>query len=158
MIINRIFDLRLYILSMLAVVSFSQFVVQLFGQTIPNVIWTFFKDAGEAVVLASVFLFALAWLVKARPHTRPKNYSIVVFDVFGKETTMDGIRTEFKNHDVAWSYMKQYKNFFPMNNFAMVSDIPKSKKKNNFQIHLISYQKVLIPFCSQKRLNEFIDR
>ena len=73
--------------TVITVVSFSQFLAELFGQTIPTIIWTFFKDAGEAVVLASVFLFAFAWILKARPHNRPKNYSIVVFDVYGKEST-----------------------------------------------------------------------
>lgn len=130
---NPLFDLRTYLVSYLAIISFSQIVVQLFGQTIPNIVWAFFKDAGGAVVLALVFLFALAWLLKARPHNRPKNYSIVTFDVFGKETVLDGIRTEFQNHDVAWSYMKQYKQFFPLYNFAMVSDLPKSKKRTIFK-------------------------
>ncbi|KAF6242156.1 hypothetical protein C6988_09830, partial [Nitrosopumilus sp. b1] len=77
---NKIFQVKTYlatyIVTTLAVVSFSQFVAQLFGQTIPNIIWTFFKDAGEAVVLASVFLFAFAWILKARPHNRPKKYSV----------------------------------------------------------------------------------
>ena len=68
----------------------------------------FFKDAGGVIVLGMVFLFALAWLIKARPHNIPKKYQIIVFDVFGKESRMDGMRTEFKNHDVAWSFMKSY--------------------------------------------------
>lgn len=134
---NKIFQVKTYlatyIVTTLAVVSFSQFVAQLFGQTIPNIIWTFFKDAGEAVVLASVFLFAFAWILKARPHNRPKKYSVVVFDVYGKETSMDGIRTDFKTHDVAWSFMKQYKKSYPLYNFALVSDMPKSVKRTIFR-------------------------
>lgn len=134
---NKIFQVKTYlatyIVTTLAVVSFSQFMAQLFGQTIPNIIWTFFKDAGEAVVLASVFLFAFAWILKARPHNRPKKYSVVVFDVYGKETTMDGIRTDFKTHDVAWSFMKQYKKSYPLYNFALVSDMPKSVKRTIFR-------------------------
>ena len=134
---NKIFEVKTYLITylitVLAVVSFSQFMAQLFGQTIPTIIWTFFKDAGEAVVLASVFLFAFAWILKARPHNRPKSYSIVVFDVFGKESTLDGIRTEFKTHDVGWSFMKQYKKSYPLYNFALVSDMPKSTKRTIFR-------------------------
>lgn len=134
---NKIFEVKTYLVTylvtVLAVVSFSQFMAQLFGQTIPTIIWTFFKDAGEAVVLASVFLFAFAWILKARPHNRPKSYSIVVFDVFGKESTLDGIRTEFKTHDVGWSFMKQYKKSYPLYNFALVSDMPKSTKRTIFR-------------------------
>ncbi len=119
--ILRIFDWKTYTFTAIAIIAFSNIVVELFGQTIPNVLMTFFRNASEAVILASVFLFAVAWLLKARPHNRPKKYNVVVFDVFGKETQIDGIRTEFKTHDVAWSFMKQYKTAYPLYNFALVS-------------------------------------
>ncbi len=113
--------------------SFSYFVAQLFGQTIPNIVWSFFKEFSGAVILASVFLFALIWLIRSRPHNRPKNYFVVAFDVYGKESKIDGIRTEFKTHDVAWSFMKQYKSTYPLHNFALVSDTPKSSKRTIFR-------------------------
>lgn len=119
--ILRIFDWKTYTFTAIAIIAFSNIVVELFGQTIPNVFMTFFRNASEAVILASVFLFAVTWLLKARPHNRPKKYNVVVFDVFGKETQIDGIRTEFKTHDVAWSFMKQYKTAYPLYNFALVS-------------------------------------
>lgn len=122
-----------YLVTALAVVSFSQFMAQLFGQTIPSIVWTFFKDAGGAVILGIVFVFAFAWILKARPHNRPKSYSVVVFDVFGKESSLEGIRTEFKTHDVAWSFMKQYKKSYPLYNFALVADAPKTTKKTIFR-------------------------
>ena len=125
--------MKQYIFISLGIVSFSYFIVQLFGQTIPNIVWSFFKDFGEAVILASVFLFALIWLMKAKPHNRPKKYSVVVFDVYGEKSQIDGIRTEFKTHDVAWSFMKQYKKSYPLYNFALVSDTPKSSKRTIFR-------------------------
>ena len=131
--LQRIFDLKTYIIAALAIISFSHFMVVLFGHTIPGVFITFFKVAGEYVVLGAVFVFALAWLLKARPHNRPKQYSVVVFDVFGKKSQIEGIRTEFKTHDVAWSFMKQYKKEYPLYNFALVSDLPKSDKPTIFR-------------------------
>ena len=128
-----LFDWKTYIITALAVISFSNFMVILFGQTIPNVILTFFKIAGEYVILGSVFIFAIAWLIKAKPHNRPKQYSVVVFDVYGKKSQIDGIRTEFKTHDVAWSFMKQYKETYPLYNFAIVSEMPKSDKPTIFK-------------------------
>jgi hypothetical protein len=130
---GKIFEIKQYIIISLGIVSFSYFVAQLFGQTIPNIVWSFFKDFSEAVILASVFLFAFIWLMKSRPHNRPKNYSVVVFDVYGKESQIDGIRTKFKTHDVAWSFMRQYKKSFPLHNFALVSDTPKSSKRTIFR-------------------------
>jgi len=124
---------KAFIVSGLAIISFGHIVVQLFGQTIPNVVIAFFKDAGVAVIVAFVFLFALTWLVKARPHNLPKKYMVLVFDVFGKESQIEGIRTEFKTHDVGWSFMKQYKKSYPLHSFALVSDTPNSEKKTIFR-------------------------
>ena len=116
-----------------AVLTFSQIVVQLFGQTIPDLFWPVFKDIGAWMILGVAFIFAITWFLKAKPHKRPKKYSIVCFDVYGKETVMPGIRTEFKNHDVAWSFMKQYKEDYPLSNFALVSELKQDKKKVIFR-------------------------
>jgi len=118
---------------MLAISSFSSFLVVLFGQTIPGIILAFFKMAGEYVILGTVLVFAFAWFLRARPHNRPKDYRIVPLDVFGKKSKIDGIRTEFKTHDVAWSFMKQYKKTYPLHNFALVSDLPNSDKPTIFR-------------------------
>ena len=131
--LQRIFDWKTYVLTALAIISFSNFIVVLFGQTIPGIFITFFKIAGEYVVLGAVFVFALAWLIKAKPHNRPKQYSIVVFDVFGEKSQIEGIRTEFKTHDVAWSFMKQYKKEYALYNFALVSDLSNSGKPTIFR-------------------------
>jgi hypothetical protein len=131
--ILKIFDWKTYSFTAIAVIGFSNIVVELFSQTIPNVMMTFFRNAGEVVILGSVFLFAIAWLLKARPHNRPKKYDVVVFDVFGKESKIDGIRTEFKTHDVAWSFMKQYKDTYPLYNFALVSKQQKQDKPTIFK-------------------------
>jgi hypothetical protein len=129
----KIFDWKTYIFTMLAISSFSSFLVVLFGQTIPGIILAFFKMAGEYVILGTVLVFAFAWFLRARPHNRPKDYRIVPLDVFGKKSEIDGIRTEFKTHDVAWSFMKQYKKTYPLHNFALVSDLGNSDKPTIFR-------------------------
>ena len=130
---QTVFDWKTYILTVLAVVTFSNFMAVLFSQTIPGIVMTFFRTVGEFMILGAVFVFALAWLLKARPQNRPKKYSVVVFDVFGKQNSIDGIRTEFKTHDVAWSFMKQYKAAYPLYNFALVSEMPKSDRPTIFK-------------------------
>ena len=129
----KIFDWKTYIFTMLAISSFSSFLVVLFGQTIPGIILAFFKMAGEYVILGTVLVFAFTWFLRARPHNRPKDYRIVPLDVFGKKSEIDGIRTEFKTHDVAWSFMKQYKQTYPLHNFALVSDLGNSDKPTIFR-------------------------
>ena len=126
-------NLKPITITYISVIAFSNFVFVLFSQTVRDIIWSFFKDAGETVILGVVFLFALAWLFKARPHNIPKKYQVVVFDIFGIESEINGLRTEFKNHDVAWSYMKFYKKSYPLHNFAMVTKQKNSLKKIIFK-------------------------
>ena len=126
-------DFKAFLLAGSAVIAFSHFVYNLFGYTIPGIVIEFFKEFGAAVIMMSVFIFAMAWLLRAKPHKRPKEYSIIPYDVFGNESEIDGLRTEFKTHDVAWSFMKNYKKSYPLYNFALVSDLPNSEKKTIFK-------------------------
>lgn len=107
--------------------------VTTFGQTIPQAVVGFFREVSGVLILVLVFAFVFTWFLRARPHNKPKKYSVVVFDVFGQQVKIDGLRTDFGNHDVAWSFMRQYKNDYPMHNFAMVADIPNSAKKTIFR-------------------------
>ena len=125
--------LKPFAITYISVIAFSNFVFVLFSQTVRDIIWSFFKDAGGIIILGFVFLFALAWLFKARPHKIPKQYQVIIFDIFGKESQIDGLRTEFKNHDVAWSFMKFYKKSYPLCNFAMVTKQKSSAKKIIFK-------------------------
>ena len=122
-------DLKPFTLTYISVIAFSNFVFVLFSQTIRDILWSFFKDAGDTIVLGLVFLFAFAWLLKARPHNIPKKYHITPFDVYGNEAQIDGLRTEFRNHDVAWSFMKYYKKSYSLYNFALITDGKKHEKK-----------------------------
>ena len=60
--LQRIFDWKTYIFTVLAVISFSSFMVVLFGHTIPGIIIAFFKVAGEYVILGTVLIFAFSFL------------------------------------------------------------------------------------------------
>ena len=126
-------DLRIFLLPGIGVITFSNFLVSLFGQTIPNIVWSFFKDVGVMFIVLAVFVFAVSWVLKSRPLRSPENYSVIIYDVFGNDSNIDGIRTQFKTHDVAWSFMKYYKKSFPLYNFALVADVPKVDKKTIYR-------------------------
>lgn len=116
-----------------SVAAFSSFVYNLFGNTIPSVFWGHIKEIGAALIILAVFAFAVSWIIKAKPHKKPKRYFIKTFDVFGEECKLEGLRSEFRTHDVAWSYMKQYKKSYPLYNFALVSDLPNSTRLTIFR-------------------------
>lgn len=113
--------------------TFSNIVWVLFGQTIPTVVLTFFRDMGSIMIMGAVFFFAVLWLVRSKPPKSPKHYFVVGYDVFGNECLIDGLRTEFRTYDVAWSFMKQYKKLYPLCNFALVSNVSDSEKKTIFR-------------------------
>lgn len=89
----------------------------------------FFKESEQAIIMLIIFIFMLSWMLNAKPHNKFKNYSIICYDVFGNVSTIDGLRTEFKMHDVAWSFMKHYKKSYPLYNFALVTVLPNSEKR-----------------------------
>ena len=126
-------DFRAFLIAGSAVIAFSHFVYTLFGVTIPSTVWVFFKEFGAAIIMMSVFIFVIAWVLKAKPHKRPQRYFVVPYDVFGNQSRVEGLRTEFKTHDVAWSFMKHYKKSYPLYNFALVSDLPNSERKTIFR-------------------------
>ena len=125
--------LKPFAITYISIIAFSNFVFVLFSQNVRDIIWSFFKDAGGIIIIGVVFLFALSWLIKARPRKIAKQYYVIIFDIFGKESNIDGLRTEFKNHDVAWSFMKFYKKSYPLCNFVMVTKQKSSAKKIIFR-------------------------
>ncbi len=116
-----------------SVMAFASYVYTLFGNTIPSFFAVYFREIGAAIIMMAVFVFAIAWLMKAKPNRRPQKYLVKMFDVYGVETLIDGLRTDFKTHDVAWSFMKEYKKSYPLFNFALVSDLPNSEKMTIFR-------------------------
>lgn len=110
-----------------------RYIHYIFGYKAPSFFSVYLKGICTTLIMMAVFGFVFAWMMKAKPHRRPLRYIIIIFDVCGTETKMDGMRTEFKTHDVAWSFMKEYKKFYPLFNFALVSDLPNSDKMTIFR-------------------------
>ena len=79
-----------------------------------------------------VVIFATMWFFSTRYYERPKQYSIIVYDVFGKQISIDGLRTEFQTLEVATSYIKEYQKTFSQYSFSLESPIPEIKRKTIF--------------------------
>ena len=125
--ISPLLNWKGYMLMVVASITFVNIVLVIFGNTIPGVFQTVFKVAAGGVILGAVVVFAMAWLLRAKPQNRPRAYRVMIFDVFGRESVVEGLRLDFRNHDVAWSHMKDYKKRYPLHNFALVGDVKGSK-------------------------------
>ena len=61
------------------------------------------------VMMAVLFFLLISVHIMMRQHKRlSKSYRIVVYDVFGREAVIDGLRQTFATHDAAESYARLY--------------------------------------------------
>ncbi|MFL6496842.1 MAG: hypothetical protein ACJ703_10530 [Nitrososphaera sp.] len=61
------------------------------------------------LVMATIFFLLVSVHIMIRQYKRlPKSYGIIVYDVFGRETVIDGIRQKFATYDAAESYARWY--------------------------------------------------
>ncbi len=71
-----------------------------------------------------VCVFTVIWFFSTRHYKKPKQYSIVVDDVFGKENAVYGLKSDFKTKDVSTSFIKGYLNRFSQYSFSLTSNFP----------------------------------
>jgi Na+/alanine symporter len=65
------------------------------------------------IMMAILFLLVSVYITMRQYKRLPKSYHIVVYDVFGKETVIDGLRQTFATHDAAESYARFYSEIYP---------------------------------------------
>ena len=75
------------------------------------------------IVTVCLFLAFFPVLLKKRLVSKSAMYTLVIFDVYGNQTTLNGLRTSFQNKDVALSFAKFYKKEFPLNDFGIIHEI-----------------------------------
>ena len=66
------------------------------------------------IVMVAIFFLLVSVYIMLRQYKRslPKSYRIVVYDVFGRETVIDGLRQTFATHDAAESYARLYSEMY----------------------------------------------
>ncbi len=64
------------------------------------------------IMMAIFFLLFSVYIMMRQYKRRPKSYQIVVYDVFGRETVIDGIRQTFATYDAAESYARLYSEMY----------------------------------------------
>ena len=74
-----------------------------------------------SIMTLGFFVVFFALLVKKGIRIKSKIFTIVIFDVYGNRAHLNGIRTNFKNRDVALSFSKFYKQEFPLYTFDVIS-------------------------------------
>jgi len=71
-----------------------------------------------------VVIFGILWYCSSKYHVRPDQHTVVIHDVFGRESEINGIRTRFKTIKVAQSYISEYQKRFEGYNFSIAQEMP----------------------------------
>ena len=64
------------------------------------------------VIVAAFFLLVSAYMMMRQYRRLPKSYDIVVYDVYGRKTAIDGLRQTFATYDAAESYARWYREIY----------------------------------------------
>jgi len=93
-------------------------------------------------IITGFFIVTLGilWYCSVKYYVKPNHYTIIVYDVFGKQVKMDGIRTNFKTTAVAQSYTSEYQKRFSHYYFSMAAEIPEIKRNTVLRIFKKNYR------------------
>ena len=82
-------------------------------------------------IITGFFVVVLGslWYCSTKYQIKPQRYTIIIYDVFGKQTKIDEIRTEFKTQRVAQSYISEYRKRFSHYDFSMALEMPEMKRR-----------------------------
>ncbi len=70
------------------------------------------------IVMVAIFFLLVSVYITMRQYKRlPKSYNIVIYDVFGRKTVIDGLRQTFATYDVAESYARLYRETYGGQNY-----------------------------------------
>ena len=76
-------------------------------------------------VVTGIFVVVLGTLwYCTKCFVKPSEYKIIIYDVFGNQINVDGIRTNFNTYKVANNFIAEYQKRFSQYNFSMASDMP----------------------------------
>ena len=76
-----------------------------------------------------VVILGTLWYLSSKYQVRQERYEIVIYDVFGKQVKIDGVRTIFGTFRVATNYISEYQKRFPHYDFSMATGIPEIKRR-----------------------------
>ncbi|AJW71192.1 hypothetical protein [Nitrosopumilus adriaticus] len=82
------------------------------------------KSLDKFVTGFFVVVFGILWYCSSKYQIKQSHYTIVVHDIFGKESKINGIRTSFRTLEVTQSYISEYQKRFEGYSFSLAQEIP----------------------------------
>ncbi len=85
------------------------------------------RDLVFIIAMFAVLFFMVFMIWNLRTIKRPERYMLEVYNMLGEKDDVN-FRTDFKNYDVATSYMLMYRKMYPKHSFILVSESEDTKK------------------------------
>ncbi len=85
------------------------------------------RDLELIIAMFGVLIFMAFMMWNLRTIKRPDRYMLEIYNPLWEKDDVS-FRTEFRNYDVAVSYMRMYRKMYPHYRFILVSDSENSKR------------------------------
>ncbi len=85
------------------------------------------RDLDLIIAMFGVLVFMAFMMWNLRTIKRPDHYMLEIYNSLWEKDDVN-FRTEFRNYDVAVSYMRMYRKMYPHYRFILVSDSENSKR------------------------------
>ena len=76
-----------------------------------------------------VVTLGILWYCSSKYQVKQEEYKIMIYDVFGNNVDIDGVRTRFKTYKVATNHISEYQKRFPHYDFSMAAEIPEIRRR-----------------------------
>jgi len=80
-----------------------------------------------------VGLLGILWYCSSKYYLKPNQYTIIIYDIFGKDVKVEGVRVNFKMKEVAQNYISEYQNRFQQYSFSIGEEIQTKTKLRIFK-------------------------
>lgn len=81
-----------------------------------------------------IFVFGSIWFFSTKYYEKPKSYHLVIYDIFGNISTIDGLKTSFHTKQVADSFVKEYQILFTQYSFSLLSELPQNGRRRIYDV------------------------
>ncbi len=85
------------------------------------------RDLDLLIAMFGVLVFMAFMMWNLKTIKRPDHYMLEIYNPLWEKDDVS-FRTEFRNYDVAVSYMRMYRKMYPHYRFVLVSDSENSKR------------------------------
>jgi len=85
------------------------------------------RELGIIITMFAVLLFMVFIIINLKTIKTPKNYALEIYNTLGEKDDLN-FRKDFRNYDVASSYMLMYRKMYPKHTFILVSHNKDTKK------------------------------